>query len=157
MRYIRFEDIGYWTPTCMRDEDVLLDGLLEGEMTAEEILEAKKATREIFDSAFKAMEQWQLDLSNVWKIGELKNFKVKKVLTSAFRRIIGMGLSTGGVWTLNARALRFVIEKRATAEAEEEIYHVFDRICDRMVADEPLLFGDFTKTEKGWMPKYSKV
>lgn len=157
MRYIRFEDIGYWTPTTIREESDLLEGLLVDDMSADEVQFAKKMTREIFATAFTEMEKWQLDLSNVWKIGELKNFKVKKVLTSMFRRIVGMGLSTGGVWTLNARALRHVIVMRANEHAEEEIFLVFDVIADMIKLQEPNLFGDFERTEKGWVPKYPKV
>jgi len=157
MRYIRFDDVGYWTPTTIRDENDLLEGLLVDDMTADEVKQAKAATREIFATAFRTMEKWQLDLSDVWKIGELKNFKVKKVLTSMFRRIIGMGLSTGGVWTLNARALRHVLAMRATEHAEEEIFLVFDTIGDIITVQEPLLFGDFTRSETGWAPKYPKV
>lgn len=157
MRYIRFEDIGFWTPTTIRDEDDLLGSLLVDDMSADEVLQAKAATREIFDVAFSSMEQWQVDLSNVWKIDELKNFKVKKVLTSMFRRIIGMGISTGGVWTMNARALRHMLTMRATEHAEEEIFFVFDAIGDIVTKQEPLLFGDFERTEKGWAPKHLKV
>lgn len=157
MRYIRFEDIGFWTPTSIRDENDLLDGLLVDDMKPEEIKEAKALTRELFGAAFQQMEQWQLDLSRIWKIGELKNFTVKKVLTSMFRRIVGMGISTGGVWTLNCRALRHVLEMRASEHAEEEIFYVFDHLADRMIADEPLLFGDFYRDGKSWKAKHHKV
>lgn len=157
MRYIRFDDIGYWTPGTIRDENDMLEGLLVDDMTVEEVAEAKRVTRELFATAFSSMEQWNLDLTKVWRIDELKNFTVKKVLTSMFRRIIGMGVSTGGVWTMNGRSLRHILAMRGSTHAEEEIFAVFDRIATMMVRDEPMLFGDFEKTEAGWVPKYPKV
>jgi thymidylate synthase (FAD) len=165
MRYIRFDDVGFTMP------DSIL-GSLEDSVAAEdqsqvsigtlmeftEPGEKKRRTREIFESAFKTMEKWNLDLCNIWKIGEMKDFTQKKKLTSMFRRIIGMGVSTGGIWTLNARSLRHVLAMRGSEYAEEEIYHVFDRIAQIMIEDEPLLFGDFTKNDNGgWIPLYPKV
>lgn len=157
MRYVRFDDIGYCPPDTVAGPSSLLEELLSADMTSAEVQEAQQITQELFDSAFRQMEQWNLTLTETWRIDELKNFKVKKVLTSMFRRLIGMGVSTGGVWTINARALRHILAMRASTHAEEEILHVFSRVADIMIADEPLLFGDFQKTENGWVPKYPKV
>ena len=157
MRYIRFDDVGYTTPGIISPENDILAGLLTADMTEEEVREAKAATRQIFDAAFNRMEAMNVDLTKIWKLDELKAFSAKKVLTSMFRRIIGMGISTGGVWTMNARSLRHIIAMRASIHAEEEIFHVFDRIATMMAHDEPLLFGDFEKGPEGWKPKYPKV
>ena len=118
----------------------------------------KMQTKEVFGSAFEQMEKVNINLSNIWKIGELKDFGMKKKLTSLFRRIIGMGIATGGVWTMNARALHHILHMRGSAHAEEEIYHVFNRIAEIMVRDEPALFGAFSKDEKGnWTTPYGKI
>jgi thymidylate synthase (FAD) len=119
----------------------------------------KIVTQDLLDKAFRGVEGIYLDLCNLWGIEDMKDFGEKKRLTSMFRRIIGMGVSTGGVWTLNARALRHIMAMRGSSHAEEEIYDVFDKhIIPVMVADEPLLFGDFEKKEDGsWVPKYPKV
>ena len=90
--------------------------------------------------------------------GTSTKFADKKKYTSMGRRIIGMGVSSGGIWTGNIRALRHVLSMRTDAAAEEEIQHVFCMIADHMIAQEPTLFGDFTKQEDGsFKPKYWKV
>jgi len=142
MRYIRFDDIGFTMPISV----------------AQEIDNESRITEQLINNAFEDMQQTYIDLCNVWKIDEMKDFKHKKELTSMFRRIIGMGVSTGGVWTINCRALRHIITMRGSIHAEEEIYHVFNQIAEIMIEDEPLLFGDFEKDEQGsWVPKYEKV
>ena len=74
------------------------------------------------------------------------------------RRVISMGVATGGVWSGNIRALRHVLTMRCSAAAEEEIYHVFSRVCMEIKKREPLMFGDFEQTPDGhWVPKYVKV
>ncbi len=161
MRYIRYDDIGYWMPDTISEnpsQDWLRDELSKLDMTEEELNIAKAKTREVFHKAFEDMESRNQDLCNVWKIESLNNFKVKKLLTSMFRRQIGMGIATGGVWTINARALRHILTMRASSHAEEEIFHVFNKLAEIMISSEPLLFGDFKKTEDGsWKPAYQKV
>lgn len=48
-------------------------------------------------------------------------FAQKKAITSAARRILPIGLNTGGVWTFNLRALIHILQLRSSAHAEEEI------------------------------------
>jgi thymidylate synthase ThyX len=59
------------------------------------------------------------------------------------------------------RALRFIIEKRTAADAEEEIRLVFGQVAEIMMKDCPYVFGDFTKVmKKGlceYVPRYSKI
>lgn len=142
MRYIRFDDIGFTVPGSLLNSDA----------------PEARLTEEILDTAFQQTEKLYLDLCNVWKIDEMKDFTQKKKLTSMFRRIVGMGVSTGGVWTINARALNHIAHMRASEHAEEEICDVFDKIITIVVRDEPLLFGHFRKNEKGfWESGYPKV
>lgn len=130
-------------------------------LDAEEVLGLKKEiSRFLFKKAFSGQEQCYRWLEQVWA-DELKpesKFKAKKEITSMMRRIVGMGVATGGVWTGNVRALRHVITMRAAPEAEEEILHVFTRVAKMMRDAEPMLFGDFEQIDgKYWVPKYRKV
>jgi thymidylate synthase (FAD) len=165
MRYIRFDDIGFTMPSSL-----ILNPETDFEAEANEpdgsgpitkFLgdgEKKSTTQDILRDAMASSEKYYIDLCNLWKIEEMTDFTEKKKLTSMFRRIIGMGVATGGVWTINARALRHILAMRGSKHAEEEIFDVFDEIADIMIADEPLLFGDFTKDAEGsWVPKYLKV
>ena len=97
--------------------------------------------------------------ADIWKeeLSPESTFHAKKVLTSAFRRGIGMGIATGGVWSLNLRALRHVIALRTDAGAEEEIVHVFKKVGKIMIARVPELFGDFKEVNGSLVPEYWKV
>jgi thymidylate synthase (FAD) len=124
-----------------------------------EIRERKELSREIFHATFETQSRSYEQLVRIWDMdaGD-KNFHYKKTVTSCLRRIIGMGVATGGVWTGNVRALRHVLAMRASAVAEEEICMVFSRVAMTMAACEPMLFGDFQKDSNGfWKPKYAKV
>jgi thymidylate synthase (FAD) len=161
MRYIRFDDIGFTMPSSL-----MCDETEVGINTEDHVSDIgdqnrgmqKVETQHVLKQAFTAAQQYYVDLCNIWKIEEMTDFNQKKKLTSLFRRIIGMGVSSGGVWTINARAMRHILTMRGSVHAEEEIYDVFNRIADIMIADEPLLFGDFEKDAEGsWVPKYQKV
>lgn len=150
LRFIRFDkDIPYWLPTSLREDPN--DDI--------DLAERKEATRNIFARAFAMQEDFYGDLLRVWDMDASdKNFHYKKVVTSCLRRIVGMGVATGGVWSGNIRALRHVISMRTAEGAEEEIFHVFGRIAQDIVAREPLMFGDFERESNGvWSAKNWKV
>lgn len=148
MRYVRYENITYWMPECFRDAD--------GD--DHNTLEKKKASREVLQKQFEGQEIAMANFAHIWN-DELSgnNFHTKKVLTSAFRRVIGMGIATGGVWTLNARAMRHVLTLRSDEGAEEEIANVCLQIGRDMIRTVPELFGDFEETDGGLIPAYWKV
>jgi thymidylate synthase (FAD) len=150
MRFIRFdEDIPYWIPTSLQPN-------LEDN---HDLAERKRRSREIFEKSFGNQRDCYAELLEIWDMNESHhNFTYKKKITSCLRRIVGMGVATGGVWTGNLRALRHIVTMRATEAAEEEIFYVFSRIAKIMIEKEPLIFGDFAENEKGfWAPKYQKV
>lgn len=149
MRYIRYDNISYWMPSCFRDQP--------GD--SEELLLKKFDSREILDSAFSYQEDEMAKLARIWKeeLAPDSTFEGKKTLTSAFRRIIGMGIATGGVWTLNIRALRHVIALRTDPSAEEEAVHIVAKIGRIMLARLPELFGDFTTEGTAFIPTNWKV
>jgi thymidylate synthase (FAD) len=149
MRYIRYENISFWMPECFR----------ESPDDTRDITLKKSLSRELLAAQFESQERTMAKFAAVWKeeLAPGSSFHNKKVLTSAFRRGIGMGVATGGVWTLNARALRHVIALRTDAGAEEEIVHVCRKIGRTMIAEVPELFGDFQDVNGVFVPKYVKV
>lgn len=148
LRFCRFgEEIPFWMPDSFKPE----------EDDTEQISWAKTKSRNIFYQAFESQEVFYTDLLNAWSMDDVKDFATKKKLTSAFRRIIGLGVATSGVWTGNVRALRHVFAMRCSPAAEEEMVHVFSKIVEQMKEAEPLLFGDFTDEDGSWKPKYEKV
>jgi len=179
LRFIRFGDnIPYWVPTSIQGEDVIATGVAQSivsdaagcaseddmDLTCGGSLELtlesrKQLSREVFQIAFAEQEAQYRVLAKIWDMDESDhNFSYKKKVTSMMRRIVGLGVATGGVWSGNVRALRHVLAMRCSPAAEEEILHVFSRIAKRMQEQEPLLFGDFYQDDDGyWRPKYVKV
>ena len=149
MRYIRYTDIKFWMPECFRDA--------EGDSA--DMTYKKRESREILTDQFQNQERMMHKFALIWadELAPKSTFHAKKVLTSAFRRGIGMGIATGGVWTLNLRALRHVIALRTDAGAEEEIVHVFKKVGKIMIKEVPELFGDFKEIDGSLVPEYWKV
>lgn len=159
MRYIRYRDIPYWLPTSItltEEEEAAFLKVGGNIQLATKKLESQK----VFERAFKQMEENYAELEKIWadELAPTSAFAGKKHVTSMMRRIIGMGVATGGVWTMNIRALRHIIALRASEAAEEEILYVFSRVAKYMVENEPMLLGDFVETLGGfWTPKYAKI
>ncbi len=151
LRFIRFDkNIPWWLPTSLQEHS--------GD--DEDLAKRKLRSREIFNLAFTQMRENYAELLRIWDMETgHHNFHYKKRVTSCLRRIIGLGVATGGVWTGNLRALRHVITMRAhEPSAEEEIYHVFSRIAEYMIQKESALFGDLTQDSEGsWVPVHRKV
>lgn len=135
LRYVRLTDLGFRIP------DVL-------QPMAPRIL-----------SIVETLEEFQRDAAEEFGLDETGTpFAYKKEVTSALRRLAPIGLSTNIGWSANVRTLRFVIQKRTEAAAEEEIRYVFGEVCKMMMEACPMLFGDFKPNEKGeWVPAYEKV
>ena len=177
LRFIRFgENIPYWVPDSIQGEDVLTDdrglSMFDGgslsvthdRVTASpgywSLEEKRHASRLIFARAFKQQEAAYRVLQAIWaeELAPESKFKDKKQVTSMMRRIVGLGVATGGMWSGNIRALRHVFAMRASKHAEEEMIHVFSRVVKMMADKEPLLFGDFEQDDNGyWRPRYVKV
>lgn len=149
MRYIRYDKITFWMPECFR----------EAGDDSSDIREKKRISRDLLTREFESQERMMAIFADTWaaELDPNSTFHAKKVLTSAFRRGIGMGIATGGVWSLNIRALRHVIALRTDAGAEEEIVHVYKKVGALMLAAVPELFGDFKVTDQGYIPEYWKV
>lgn len=150
MRYIRYDEIPYWLPTSLQ----------ENENDDENLKQKKHYSKCIFDTIFGEIEKSYEKLCEIWNMDESDiNFHYKKKITSCLRRIIPMGVATGGIWTGNLRALRHVIALRTDESAEEEIFHVFSKIAEIMLESENFLFKDFERDDKtgSYVPKYGKV
>lgn len=149
MRYIRYDDIPFWIPSSIKEdpyEDI-------------ELAEKKRKTRVVFETAIGQMEENYAELLDIWKdeLSPGSKFKYKKQITSMMRRIIGMGVASGGVWTGNFRALRHIFTMRCDASAEEEILMVANMLLKRMIEEEPNFFRDFELVDGYWKPKFRKV
>jgi hypothetical protein len=84
------------------------------------------------------------------------DFSKKKHKTSFMRRLAPEGMATTVLWTANVRTLRYTIEARTAAGAEEEIRLVFGKIGTIMRAECPAPFGDYTVEDGAWIPKWRK-
>lgn len=151
MRFIRFTDIPFWRPNSLRVNEA--DPFV--------INQKRELSWQIFKDAIGYAEIKYGQLVEVWK-DELsptsKDFSMKKHITSMMRRIIPIGVATGGIWTGNLRALRHIFTMRCSPAAEEEILEVACLLLERMMKTEPTFFKDFVKDAEGfWRPQYQKV
>jgi thymidylate synthase ThyX len=134
LRFVRLEEIPFRIP------DVL------------------EALRPQIISILETLDEFQISASEHFGLDEEGvDFHKKKTITSALRRLAPEGLSTMIIWTANVRTLRHVIQARTDPGAEEELRLVFNRIGEIMVAEAPLLFGDFVVNDGAWVTDYRKV
>lgn len=150
MRYIRFTNIPCSEPTSLMlfPEDDASLGI------------KKRDTRKVFEEVFDFVAGKYAALQDIWKeeLAEDSKFKDKKAVTSMLRRIIPMGVASGGIWSYNIRSLRHIFGMRCDEVAEEEILSVAIMMLKLMQSADPLFFKDFAKNEKGyWRPKFWKV
>lgn len=118
-RYIRLDSI-----------DIVVDPILEP--VYQEILEIA----EYLEAKYAVMAE-KLGLN-----ADGLTFAQKKKLTSALRRIAPNGQTNEIGFTLNLRALRFVIQKRTDRAAEWEIRHTFAQVYAIACELVPTLFCD---------------
>lgn len=145
MRYIRTDKLSWWMPDSLKVKPEDPPGLKV----------KKQLTLQVFNEVFADTEHQLRRLNELWEIDTLP-FGEKKKLTSLFRRIIPLGVSTGGIWSFNLRALRHIIALRSTEHAEEEIVHLMNKIIE-LAARETELLDDFSLVDGFWVPKYKKV
>ena len=112
----------------------------------------------VFQRANTQMEENLADLVTVSGIEEMKDFELKKRLTSAFRRLIGNGQANHLVMTANHRAWRHVIEMRTSVHAEEEIRVIMSDVAQQLKDKFPTIYGDMDKNGVDeWVFAHSKV
>lgn len=120
-RYVRTDEINYFLPSAIKAQE---DGA------------------EFFYEAFKEMEGWTKMMANLFNLDDMKDFKLKKILTSAIRRLIGNGQANHIIVTMNHRTLRHVIEMRTNRGAEEEIRLAFAEVFDLVSKASPAFYSD---------------
>lgn len=132
LRFVRLDNLGQWLPTVIREDEQAV---------------------EIFVKTFEQLEKLQFELAEHFDIDN-KPFSLKKIITSAMRRIAPIGLATTIGWSANPRMLRWVLEMRTHPTAEEEIRLVFGKVGEILVERYPHLFGDFTVEIVDGLPYY---
>lgn len=126
LRFVRLDEIGFWTPSCF-DGDEWAEG---------KILEA-----------VTYLEGVQRQFSEHYKLDEEKDFHRKKTITSGMRRLAPIGLSTTIGWSCNARALYAIIQKRTHPAAEEEIRLVFSKVAEIVMKRFPNIYGSLEEVD----------
>jgi len=74
---------------------------------------------------------------------------LKKQLTSYIRRIAPIGIKTSIMFTVNARALRHIIEQRTSLSAETEIRQCFREVARIVRHQAPAIFQDMKENCDG--------
>lgn len=134
LRFVRLTDLGQWLPSVIREDDQAV---------------------EIFTRTFKQLEQLQLEMADLFQLDDPKKpFALKKIITSAMRRVAPIGLATTIGWSCNPRTLRWVLEMRTHESAEEEIRLVFGKVGEIVCQRYPHLFGDFIVEQVNGLPYY---
>ncbi|MDQ5958167.1 MAG: FAD-dependent thymidylate synthase [Patescibacteria group bacterium] len=131
LRYVRLESLSASIPTCIQENEV---GMA------------------LFCKTMEQLEDVQRELADIYGIRDMKDFAVKKKLTSAFRRVAPIGLATNIGWSCNFRAIRHVIEMRTEPVAEEEIRLVFGQVFEIIRGRYPNIFGDYETEDVDGLP-----
>lgn len=83
------------------------------------------------------------NLESLLVIGGLDKLSARKQARGAARGLLGNALSTSMVWSANIRALRNVIEQRASAFADAEIRLLANRVYEKAKFVCPEYFSDY--------------
>lgn len=129
-RYIRLDSI-----------DIVVDPILE------------KVEQDILDCAEYLEAKYQVMAEKLGLNDEGLSFAVKKKLTSALRRIAPNGQANEIGFSINLRAMRFVIQKRTDSAAEWEIRQVFAQVYQIVKDIVPTLFCDAVVSEVDGLPE----
>lgn len=136
MRYVRMDNIGMYLPDVF-EADYLAEhnvGLYGPDKVAYEV-------QSRFNAAVQYCERMIAEITHILDMDKLP-FAVKKMLTSAIRRIAPSGHTTNIIVTANHRAWRHMIEQRTDVHAEEEIRKVFNDVAQQLADDSPAIYRD---------------
>jgi len=125
-----------------------------------EHLEPEKATQVklLFREVFRNLEEFQRLLVDICGMDEEGlPFGVKKLLQSANRRLMPIGMSTAIIVTSNHRNWRHLIEMRTASFAEEEIRVVFSEIAGNLKASFPAIYQDMKVEDDGITFEHGRV
>lgn len=138
LRYVRLDgDIRFWIPGLAR---------------------TYTGVPELIEETVDFLAAQQAKLHKLCGIEDIKNFTLKKMLTSMFRRVAPIGLATTIMITGNLRAWRHIINLRTSTAAEEEIRLVISEVARTLKSEYPNIFFDMTENDAGeWIFEYPKV
>lgn len=111
-----------------------------------EIIENNELLKEFIATADMIQKQYE-KLVEISGINDLKDFGLKKRLTSALRRIRPNGESNAIMFTFNHRTLRTVIAQRTSVHAEEEIRILFNQVFNQVATSFPAIYADAVITK----------
>lgn len=124
LRFVRITELRHWFPTTFAEH--------------EEHEWLKQQAQEIYEY----LENKQILFANKLNLDQIKDFNVKKKLTSAMRRYAPEGLATSILHSANVRTWRWLIESRTSIHAEEEIRLVFYNVYKNQMERHPNLYQD---------------
>jgi len=138
LRYVRLDNLAFWFPQAVKGNPLAL-----------------KRYKEVV----KQLEEVQRELATLFDLSQLKDFAVKKSLTSVLRRLAPLGLGTTILVTGNLRAFRHIIAMRTSPAAEEEIRLVVGKIAAILKREYPAIFQDMQQNPQtgAWEFAYPKV
>lgn len=158
LRYVRLDNLGYRMPAIFGDvvfmhqvyEALPMEHKYREKLTFDQFCEQiEGALDEVFAKAFSNAEACVSEVGTILSIDELKNFNVKKAITSAMRRLAPIGLTTNIIVTANHRAWRHMIELRTTKHAEEEVREVIGLVASTFMVRYPHFYQDMSQNEEG--------
>lgn len=121
LRYVRLTDIDYRLPPAFENTELA----------------------ELFESTVKLLEDIQIKMGEACGLDDpTMPFRVKKELTSAFRRLAPIGLATNIIVTTNHRNWRHLLALRTSEGAEEEIREVFGSVAYQLADLFPHIYQD---------------
>jgi len=135
LRYVRLDELKFWIPELLKEK-----------------------SENYIHHVVEYLEQVQTQLQKDYDIDNITDFNMKKMLTSAFRRVAPIGLATSIFVTGNIRAWRHILEIRSSIHAEEEIRLVAKKIGIICKKEFPNFFQDMKLNENNeWIFEKSKV
>jgi thymidylate synthase (FAD) len=97
------------------------------------------------ETALTYLQNLYQDIEKDMGLENIKDFSIKKKITSAMRRILPNGQANEIGFSLNLRSLRHLIELRTSVHAEWEIRLIFNQVYDLIFQKYPAIFVDASK------------
>ena len=102
---------------------------------------------DLCEEARSYLEEWYKRMEERLQIDKVKDFTIKKKITSAMRRFMPNGQCNEIGVSLNLRSLRHIIEMRTSEYAEWEIRYVFNQIYKLIKNKYKVMFFDAKEDE----------
>lgn len=165
LRYVRLDNLGCRAPSIF-DNDTFLQSIYDqlgygvsavGMDFTDWKGRVQEEVQDAFVKAFTTSEACYKALCEIFEIDNLKDFEQKKALTSAFRRVAPIGLTTNIIVTANHRAWRHMIELRTGPGVEEEMIDVIGMVAAQMKNRYANIYQDMEHVDASWKFANSKI